>query len=61
MEIVYRIIGLAVDVRRCMRFHLFNPGANETELLLNLLSHGPIERGFDVLVCGAMYYITIFN
>lgn len=50
---------LALAVETCadaMRFHLSIQGNNETELLLNLLSHGPIERGLDVSSGGAMYY-----
>ncbi|MCH3918369.1 MAG: formate acetyltransferase [Spirochaetia bacterium] len=39
-----------------MRFHLKIQPENETELLLNLLSHGPIERGLDISGGGAMYY-----
>ena len=39
-----------------MRFHLKYQKYNEPELLLNLLSHGPIERGRDVSDGGAMYY-----
>ncbi len=39
-----------------MRFHLRIQDKNETELLLNLLSHGPIEKGLDISSGGAMYY-----
>jgi formate C-acetyltransferase len=37
-------------------FHLDHQYLNEPELLLNLLSHGPIEKGRDVSHGGAMYY-----
>ena len=37
-------------------FHLDHQYLNEPELLLNLLSHGPIEKGKDVSHGGAMYY-----
>ncbi len=37
-------------------FHLAHQYLNEPELLLNLLSHGPIENGKDVSHGGATYY-----
>ena len=37
-------------------FHHDNQYLNEPELLLNLLSHGPIEKGKDVSHGGATYY-----
>lgn len=37
-------------------FHLDHQYRNEPELLLNLLSHGPIEKGLDVSHGGATYY-----
>ncbi|MBR2838648.1 MAG: formate acetyltransferase [Kiritimatiellae bacterium] len=37
-------------------FHLAHQYLNEPELLLNLLSHGPIEKGKDVSHGGAAYY-----
>ena len=37
-------------------FHLDHQYLNEPELLLNLLSHGPIEKGKDVSHGGALYY-----
>ena len=37
-------------------FHLAHQYLNEPELLLNLLSHGPIEKGMDVSHGGATYY-----
>ena len=37
-------------------FHLAHQYLNEPELLLNLLSHGPIEKGTDVSHGGATYY-----
>lgn len=39
-----------------IRHHLAYQKYNEPELLLNLLSHGPIERGRDVSDGGAEYY-----
>ena len=37
-------------------FHLAHQYLNEPELMLNLLSHGPIENGKDVSHGGATYY-----
>lgn len=37
-------------------FHLEHQYLNEPELMLNLLSHGPIEKGLDVSHGGAKYY-----
>ena len=37
-------------------FHLDHQYLNEPELMLNLLSHGPIEKGMDVSHGGAAYY-----
>jgi formate C-acetyltransferase len=37
-------------------FHLDHQYLNEPELLLNLLSHGPLEKGLDVSHGGARYY-----
>lgn len=39
-----------------IRFHLKYQKYNEPELLLNLLSHGPLEKGLDVSNGGATYY-----
>ena len=39
-----------------MDFHLAHQYRNEPELMLNLLSHGPIEKGRDVSHGGATYY-----
>lgn len=39
-----------------MLFHLSIQKENEVELLLNLLSHGPIEKGLDISDGGAQYY-----
>lgn len=39
-----------------IRFHLKYQKYNEPELLLNLLSHGPLEKGQDVSDGGAAYY-----
>ena len=47
----------AVDVTvKSMKFHMRYQVYNEPELLLNLLSHGPVEKGHDVSDGGAMYY-----
>lgn len=40
----------------CIRFHLKYQKYNEPELILNLLSHGPLEKGKDVSDGGARYY-----
>lgn len=37
-------------------FHMKYQVYNEPELILNLLSHGPVERGLDVSAGGAQYY-----
>ncbi len=37
-------------------FHLDNQYRNEPELMLNLLSHGPVEKGLDMSHGGAEYY-----
>ena len=37
-------------------FHLQNQVKNEPELMLNLISHGPVEKGLDMVDGGAMYY-----
>lgn len=39
-----------------IRHHLKYQKYNEPELLLNLLSHGPMEKGVDVSDGGAEYY-----
>ena len=39
-----------------VRFHLKYMQYSEPELLLNLISHGPVERGLDVTDGGAQYY-----
>lgn len=47
----------AVDTAAAgMRHHLKYQKFNEPELLLNLLSHGPLEKGLDVVNGGAKYY-----
>lgn len=46
----------AVDVTvKGMDFHMKHQVFNEPELVLNLLSHGPIERGLDVSNGGAQF------
>ena len=37
-------------------FHLENQVKNEPELMLNLISHGPVEKGLDMSHGGAQYY-----
>lgn len=37
-------------------FHLKYQQYNEPELMLNLISHGPVEKGLDITCGGAMYY-----
>ena len=39
-----------------IRHHLKYQQYNEPELILNLLSHGPIEKGVDISAGGAEYY-----
>ena len=39
-----------------LMFHLENQVQNEPELMLNLISHGPVERGLDMANGGALYY-----
>jgi formate C-acetyltransferase len=38
-----------------MAFHMRHQAENEPELVLNLLSHGPVEKGLDVTAGGAEY------
>lgn len=40
----------------CIRFQLQYQRFNEPELLLNLLSYGPLEKGLDASAGGAEYY-----
>ena len=52
-----RHLGRAVHTAaEGIRHHLKYQKYNEPELLLNLLSHGPLERGRDVSDGGAEYY-----
>lgn len=47
----------AVDTAAaCINHHLKYQKFNEPELVLNLLSHGPLEKGCDVSDGGATYY-----
>lgn len=56
-EIFCRHLQRAVQaIGRGMDFHLRHQARNEPELLLNLLSHGPLEKGRDITDGGAMYY-----
>lgn len=52
-----RHLGIAVHTAaEGIRHHLKYQKFNEPELLLNLLSHGPLEKGRDVSDGGAQYY-----
>ena len=49
--------------RRCVevtaegiRFHLKHQARSMPELMLNLINHGPVERGLDITDGGAIYY-----
>jgi formate C-acetyltransferase len=47
----------AVEVTAAgIRFHLKYQVYNEPELMLNLISHGPVETGLDMASGGARYY-----
>ncbi len=58
LEAAYaRHLHLAAEVTaKGIDFHLDHQYLNEPELLLNLLSHGPLEKGLDVSHGGATYY-----
>lgn len=52
-----RHLGIAVHTAaEGIRHHLKYQKYNEPELLLNLLSHGPLEKGRDASDGGAQYY-----
>ena len=56
-EVFVKHFTIAVKtVAEGLDFHLEHQYLNEPELLLNLLSHGPIEKGLDVSHGGAQYY-----
>ena len=56
-EIFSKHLQIAVQTAgEGMRHHLKYQKYNEPELILNLLSHGPIEKGCDVSDGGATYY-----
>ncbi|MBQ9775355.1 MAG: hypothetical protein IJW17_04880 [Lentisphaeria bacterium] len=56
-ECYIRHFRLAVEtVMKGIDFHLAHQYLNEPELLLNLLSHGPLEKGLDVSHGGAQFY-----
>lgn len=56
-ELFVKHFTIAVEtVAEGLDFHLEHQYLNEPELLLNLLSHGPIEKGLDVSHGGAQYY-----
>ncbi len=58
LEAAYRRhFKAAVEVTaKGIDFHLAHQYLNEPELMLNLLSHGPVEKGRDVSHGGAQYY-----
>ncbi len=50
-------LSSAVDITcKGIDFHVEHQVYNEPELLLNLLSHGPVEKGLDVTEGGATYF-----
>ncbi len=53
MEELKKAVAVTVN---CILFHLKYQKHNEPELLLNLLSHGPIEKGLDASDRGIGYY-----
>ena len=56
-EVFRKHMQIAVDcIRRGIDFHLRNQYRNAPELLLNLVSHGPIEKGLDASHGGMEYY-----
>ena len=56
-EIYRKHMRRAVEVTaEGIRFHLKYQVYNEPELMLNLISHGPVEKGLDIVDGGAMYY-----
>jgi formate C-acetyltransferase len=56
-EIYARHARRAVEVAaEGIRFHLKYQVYNEPELMLNLISHGPVETGLDMAAGGARYY-----
>lgn len=56
-EIFKQHLGIAVHTAaEGIRHHLKYQKYNEPELILNLLSHGPLEKGLDVSDDGAEYY-----
>ena len=56
-EIFCRHTRRAVEVTaQGIRFHLQYQVHNEPELMLNLISHGPVEKGLDMADGGATYY-----
>jgi len=56
-ELFARHFEIAIEtVAEGMDFHLEHQYLNEPELMLNLLSYGPIEKGLDMSHGGAKYY-----
>jgi formate C-acetyltransferase len=53
LEHLQKAVHVCADA---VRFHLAIQADNEVELMLNLLSHGPLEKGLDVSHGGAQYY-----
>lgn len=56
-ELYEKHMARAVEVTaEGIAFHLKYQQYNEPELMLNLISHGPVEKGLDMTCGGAMYY-----
>ena len=56
-ELYQKHMARAVEVTaEGLDFHLKYQQYNEPELMLNLISHGPVEKGLDMTCGGAMYY-----
>lgn len=56
-ELYQKHMEQAVEVTaQGIDFHLKYQQYNEPELMLNLISHGPVEKGLDMTCGGAMYY-----
>ena len=51
-----RLQAAVAITAEAIRFHLKNQKDNMVEFFLNMLSHGPIEKGLDVSDGGAMLY-----
>ena len=56
-ELYQKHMARAVEVTaEGLDFHLKYQQYNEPELMLNLISHGPVAKGLDMTCGGAMYY-----